>query len=89
MVFMSHWLKRFTTIDCRFPWRLTGLVVSVVAPIVAFANVPEGYVPAISLLAIGLMYFADTLGTRNALGFYPAGLVTAWGLWLILKRADK
>jgi len=88
MVFMSHWLKRFTTIDCRFPWRSTGLVVSVVAPIVAFANVPEGYVPAISLLAIGLLYFADTLGTRNALGFYPAGLVTAWGLWLILKRAE-
>ena len=88
MVFISHWLKKFTANDCRIPWRLTGLLVSITAPMVAFATVPNGYVPAIVLLAIGVLYFADTLATRDAFGFYPAGLVTAWGLWLILKRAE-
>jgi hypothetical protein len=37
MVFASHWL-RFTTQECRIPWRLTGLMVSAVAPIIAFVN---------------------------------------------------
>lgn len=87
MVFISHWLKKFTANDCRIPWRLTGIIVSVAAPMVAFADVPDGYIPAISLLAIGLLYFADTLASREALGFYPAGLVTTWGLWLILTQA--
>jgi hypothetical protein len=88
MVFVSHWLKGITAYDCRVPWRLTGLVVSVVAPMVAFINISEGYVPAISLLAIGLLYFADTLASREEAGFYPAGLVTAGGLWHLLKRAE-
>ncbi|NUQ83679.1 MAG: hypothetical protein HUU11_03105 [Anaerolineales bacterium] len=86
MVFVSYWLK-FTNKACRLPWRLTGLAVSVAAPIVAFINAPDGYTPAITLLAIGILYFADTLASRASAEFYPAGLVTAWGLWLILDRA--
>ncbi len=88
MVFISHWLKNFTAMNCRIPWRLTGLAVSVVAPIVAFVNIPDGYIPAISLLAAGVLYFADAIASREAPGFYPAGLVTAWGLWLTLTQAD-
>lgn len=87
MVFVSHWLK-FTAKECRVPWRLTGLIVSAVAPVVAFANVRDGYVPAISLLAIGFLYFADTLLSQDSIEFYPAGMVTAWGAWLFLKQAQ-
>ena len=87
MVLVSYWLRKFTKADCRLPWRLIGLVVSGVAPIRALLSLPEGYVPAIALLAVGILYFADTLTTRESAGFYPAGLVTAWGLWLILQRA--
>jgi hypothetical protein len=88
MIFVSYWLNRIATYECSVPWRMTGLIVSVIAPAVASANVSEGYVPAISLLAIGLLYFADTLISREEIGFYPAGIVTAWGLWLLLKRAE-
>ncbi|HEU0293682.1 MAG TPA: hypothetical protein VFR47_13155 [Anaerolineales bacterium] len=88
MVFVSYWLRRFTGNDCRIPWRLTGLIVSVLAPMVAFVTLPDGYIPAIALLAVGLLYFADTLASREALGFYPAGLVTAGGLWHLLKQAE-
>ena len=87
MVLLGHRLGSVKK-EFRLPWRLTGLAVSVVAPMVAFANVPDGYIPSISLLAIGILYFLDTLLSRDALGFYPAGLVTAWGLWLILKQAE-
>lgn len=87
MVLVSHWL-RFTAKECRIPWRLTGLLVSTVGPIIAFANVADGYIPAISLLAIGLLYFADTLLSQESTGFYLAGIVTAWGLWLLLRQAE-
>lgn len=87
MILVSHWL-RFTAKECRIPWRLTGLIISVVSPIIAFANVADGYVPAISLLAVGLLYFADTLLSRDSIGFYPAGIVTSWGLWLLLEQAQ-
>ena len=87
MVLVSHWL-RFTAKECRIPWRLTGLIVSTVAPIIAFANVADGYVAAISLLAIGLLYFADALLSQDSIEFYPAGIVTAWGLWLLFRQAE-
>ena len=87
MVLVSHWL-RFIASECRVPWHTIGLGVSVLAPTIAFANVPEGHVPAITLLAIGFLYFVDTLLSGDSTGFYPAGFVTAWGLWLLLKRAQ-
>jgi len=86
MVLLSHRLSLVAK-ELRTPWRLTGLIVSSVAPIAAFANVPDGYIPSISLLAIGLLYFTDTLLSQDALGFYPAGLVTAWGSGFLLKQA--
>ena len=86
MVLLSHRLNSVAE-EYRRPWRLTGLAVSIVAPIVAFVNVPDEYIPSISLLGIGLLYFADTLISRERLGFYPASLVTAWGLWQTLDHA--
>ena len=86
MVLLCHRLNSAVK-EFRLPWRLTGLTVSVVAPVVAVANVPDGYIPSVSLLAIGLLYFTDTLLSREAIGFYPAGLVTAWGLWRLLDHA--
>ncbi len=87
MVFLSHWLRVLPK-ECRFAWRLTGLAVSVAAPIVAFASAPDGYTPSITLLAVGLLYFADTLASRERYFFYPAGLVTALGVWLLLAHAE-
>ncbi len=85
MVFLRHWLS-FTRDECRAPWRFTGLLVSVAAPIVAFVVVPFGQTPAITLLAVGLLYFADGLASKAKNEFYPAGLATAWGLLLALRR---
>lgn len=86
MVLLSHRLGKVRA-AYRLPWRLTGLTVSVAAPIVAYANVEAGYVPAACLLAIGILYFVDTLLSREGFGFYPAGLVTAAGLWQVLGEA--
>jgi len=86
MVLLGHRLNRVAK-EYRLPWRLTGLAVSILAPMVAFANAPNGYIPSISLLAVGLLYFIDTLLSGEAIGFYPAGLVTAWGFWLVLNQA--
>ncbi len=87
MVFVNHWL-RFTPSGCRLPWRLVGLAVSVSAPFAASLLDSRGYVIAITLLAAGLLYFADTLVSRQRWEFYPAGLVTAWGLLYWLNVAD-
>ena len=87
MVLVSYWLKKFTQEDCRFPWWLTGVAVSAITPAVAFISAPDGYVPAITLLAVGILYFVDTFVNWEAVQFYPAGLITAWGLWLTLQRA--
>ncbi len=88
MVLISHGLKKYTGTECRLPWRLTGLVVSIAAPLVAFINISDGYVPALILLAIGILFFTDTILGREATGFYPAGIVTAWGVWLSLERVQ-
>ncbi|MFT3895339.1 MAG: hypothetical protein QM730_27250 [Anaerolineales bacterium] len=88
MVFISYWLKKTNSEECRYPWRLIGIIVSLVALFVAFINVPNGYVPSICVLAIGLLYFADTIASRDNVEFFPAGLVTAWGLWLVLTKAE-
>jgi hypothetical protein len=86
MVAASHWLI-FAGSECRRPWRFVGLLVSIAAPIAAFIIVPDGYTPSITLLAVGLLYFADALTSRQSLELYPAGLVTAWGLGLLLDHA--
>ncbi|MBI5950849.1 MAG: hypothetical protein HY865_04270 [Chloroflexi bacterium] len=86
MVFASHWL-RFTDWACRIPWRLVGLVTSVIAVISAFNIAPHGYTPPLTLLLVGLLYFADTISSLEAVEFYPAGLVTAWGLMSLLDKA--
>ena len=85
MVALSHWLS-FTRDACRLPWRLTGLLVSVVAPISAFVIIPQGHTPAVTLLVVGLLYFADALASKMSLELFPAGLVTGWGLLLALDR---
>src|SRR5262249_1491386 len=87
MVLVSYWLK-FAANDCRRPWRLIGLIVSVTAPLIASLTVSDGYTPGITLVAVGILYFVDTLASRQSTGFYPAGLTTAWGLWLILNHAQ-
>lgn len=87
MVFVNHWL-RFTPGGCRLPWRLVGLAVSVSALLAASLLDSRGYVIAITLLAAGLLYFVDTLVSRQRWEFYPAGLVTAWGLLYWLNVAD-
>ena len=35
-----------------------------------------------------MLYFADTLASKERIEFYPAGMVTAWGLLLALSRWD-
>ncbi|MBK9926682.1 MAG: hypothetical protein IPP66_15515 [Anaerolineales bacterium] len=87
MVLLSHRLNSVAR-EFYLPWRLTGLTVSVVALMIAFANASDGYVLPITLLAAGVLYFTDTLLSQERLGFYPAGLVTAWGLWHILDHAE-
>jgi hypothetical protein len=86
MVAASHWLT-FAGRECRRPWRVVGLLVSVAAPIAAFILVPNGYTPSITILAAGLLYFADALASEKSSELYPAGLVTAWGLGLLLDHA--
>jgi hypothetical protein len=70
----------------RWPWYLTGLAVSVFSPIVAFIIVPNGFIPASCLLAVGLLYLADALANRQSKELTVAGLVLAWGLALLLER---
>ncbi|MBI4760675.1 MAG: hypothetical protein HZC39_11210 [Chloroflexi bacterium] len=86
MVLLSHRLEKSRG-EYALPWRLTGLTVSIAVPLVAYVNVQEGYVPAASLLAVGILYFVNALLSRAEVGFYPAGLVTAAGLWQILGEA--
>jgi hypothetical protein len=86
MVLLSHWLGKARA-EYPLPWRLTGLTVSIAAPILAYANIEAGYVPSACLLAVGILYFVNTLLSKAGVGFYPAGLVTAAGLWQILGEA--
>ncbi len=86
MVLLSHWLGKARA-EYPLPWRLTGLTVSVAALIVAYTNIESGYVPSASLLAGGILYFVNTLLSHAGIGFYAGGLVTAAGLWQILREA--
>lgn len=70
----------------RRPWYLVGLVVSLAAPIIAIIYAPAGLAPGGVLLLVGLLYFADAGANRQSVELAPAGLVTAWGLMLLLSR---
>ncbi|MBU1662336.1 MAG: hypothetical protein KKD28_12790 [Chloroflexi bacterium] len=73
---------------CRLPWYSTGMLVSIAAPIAAFFILPRGLTPAACLLSAGLLYFADAVTLRKSYQLAPAGLVTAWGLSLLLYRLN-
>jgi len=72
----------------RAPWYLIGILVSVIAPISAFIISPDGLTPALCLLSAGIIYFADAFTSRQSIELVPAGLVTAWGLSLLIYRLD-
>ena len=85
MVAFSHWSSVLRP-GYRRPWRITGLLVSIAAPITAFVVVPQGYTVAVTLLAVGLLYFADALVSKESIELFPGGLVTGWGLMVSLER---
>ncbi len=85
MVSLGYRLVR-TGDSYRLPWYLTGGMISIAAPILAFVIVPYGFTPAITLLLIGLLYFADAITGRQSGGLILAGFVTAWGYLLFLSR---
>jgi hypothetical protein len=87
MVFLNHGL-RILPAACRLPWRLVGLVSSFAAVLFIGTLDLSAYALALTLLAAGLLYFADTLASRQRWEFYPAGLVTAWGLLTWLNAAN-
>ncbi|MEA2008191.1 MAG: hypothetical protein U9O54_03645, partial [Chloroflexota bacterium] len=85
MVFIAHRLARLKT-SYRFPWRQTGLVVSVLAPIIALLI--SDYTRPLTLLSAGLLYFVDAFMSRKSRELFPAGLVFAMGLADLLDKAD-
>jgi len=70
----------------KYPWYIIGGFVSLAAPVFAFIIVPAGYTPAITLLLIGLLYFADAITGQQRNQLFVAGLVTAWGYALFWYR---
>ena len=74
--------------EYRRPWNLTALLVSVAAPVAAYFIDPDGFVPAICLLASGLLYFADAIILNRSIELAVAGLVTAWGIYLLLVEFE-
>lgn len=87
MVALSYRLARADA-TYRLPWYVTGLLVSIAAPLTAFAIIPSGYTPSLALLVVGLLYFADAITNRQSLELAPAGLITAWGYTLLLDRLN-
>lgn len=70
----------------RWPWYVTGLLVSVMAPAAAFAFAPDGFTPGLTLLSAGLLYLADALTRRQSFELAPGGVVTAWGYVTLLNH---
>jgi hypothetical protein len=85
MLLLSFRLARLRP-TYRWPWYLTGLSVSLAAPVIAFATTANGFVPGITLFMVGLLYFADAVINRQSRELAPAGLVTAWGYSFLLAR---
>lgn len=72
----------------RWPWYISGLLVSLTAPVVAFAAAGDGFAPGPTLVIVGLLYFADAIINRQPVELAPAGLITAWGQILLLDWFD-
>ncbi|MBE7552137.1 MAG: hypothetical protein HS126_13795 [Anaerolineales bacterium] len=70
----------------RWPWYVTGLLVSVMAPITAYAIAPDGFAPGLTLLNAGLLFLADALTRRQSLELAPGSIVTAWGYSVLLNQ---
>ena len=87
MFLLGLWVGRNHT-KYRQPWNLTALLASVAAPIVAFFIAPDEFVFAICLLATGLLYFADAVILNRSRELAVAGLVTAWGYYLLLVKFE-
>ncbi|MEW5957052.1 MAG: hypothetical protein AB1801_04965, partial [Chloroflexota bacterium] len=87
MVFLGYRLGRVRA-GYRYPWHLAGGMVSIIAPAVAFIVAPHGFTPAITLLAVGLLYLADAVAGRQSGGLAIGAAVTAWGYMLLLDRLD-
>ncbi len=85
MILLSY---RLTRLDAayRLPWHLMGGFVSVIVLLVASTFTPDGFTPAISILAIGLLYFTDAFNQHKSRELIPAGLVTAWGYLTLLNQ---
>jgi hypothetical protein len=85
MILLSYRLAKAAP-AYRSPWTLTGGLVSGIAPIVAFIIAPNGFAPGLTLLVVGLLYFADAVTNRQSGELVPAGLITAWGYIFVLNR---
>jgi hypothetical protein len=85
MVALSYRLKRADRVY-RWPWYLTGWATSAAAVVVALAVDAPGLGPALTLLSMGVLAFADAVTMRQSLELSPAGLVTAAGLLVLLDR---
>lgn len=85
MVILGYRLNRSHN-RYRYPWHLVGGIVSILAPVLAFAVAPQGFTPALVLLAVGLLYLADALTGRQSGELFIAGLVIAWGYLRFLDR---
>jgi len=72
----------------RTPWRLTAILVSVGSTVAAFFIIPDGLTPALCLMSAGLLYFVDAFTAYQSGELAPAGLVSAWGLGLLLYRLN-
>ncbi|HRV95947.1 MAG TPA: hypothetical protein P5526_27585, partial [Anaerolineae bacterium] len=83
MIWLSRRLARIDQIYRR-PWYLTGMLVSVVAPVTAFVTVPVGFAPALTLISSGLLYFTDAAISHRSKLLVAGGLVTAWGYLALL-----
>lgn len=71
----------------HLPWYSVGLLVSVIAPIVAMVVARDGFTSAICLLSAGLLYLADAMTNRQRWELMPGAFVTAWGWVWLLNRA--
>ncbi|MBN1889576.1 MAG: hypothetical protein JW850_16390 [Thermoflexales bacterium] len=85
MLALSYALARLER-AYRWPWYLAGLAVSVAAPVAAQVAALRVVTLPACLLSAGLLYLADALANRQSWELAPGGLVTGWGLGLLLHR---
>ncbi|MCB0162782.1 MAG: hypothetical protein KDI79_01060 [Anaerolineae bacterium] len=89
LAWFMYWLsRRIAQIDQVYgrPWYLTGMLVSIVAPMIAFVSVPIGFAPALTLISSGLLYFTDAAMSRRSKLLAAGGLVAGWGYLVLLDQ---